>query len=85
MARALFTGHEAIARLTASERPQLVGAGNGVRENRLLARLIEEAFGRPLLVPCHREEAAFGAALLAGVGAGVYADLADAGSLVRYY
>lgn len=85
MAQALFTGHEAIVRLTGGARRQLVGAGNAVRENRLLAHLIEETFGRPLLVPCHREEAAFGAALLAGVGAGVYADLADAGSLVRYY
>ena len=84
MARALKSGHEAVARLAGGVRPQLVGAGNGVRENPLLARLVEEEFGRLLQVPHHREEAAYGAALLAGVGAGIFPDVASAGGPIRY-
>jgi ribulose kinase len=50
----------------------------------LLAHLVAEAFGLPLQVPAHREEAAYGAALLAAVGAGLFPDLAAAGRLLRY-
>ncbi len=84
MARALKDGHEVVARRSGGVKPRLVGAGNGVRENGLLARLVAEEFGRPMEVPRSREEAAFGAALLAGVGAGVFPDVAAAGRLVRY-
>ncbi len=42
-----------------------VGAGNGVRQNPVLRRVIEEDYGMPLPVPAHTEEAAFGAALAA--------------------
>ncbi len=50
----------------------LAGAGNGLRANPLLCRMVEEAFGMPLALPPHREEAAFGAALVAAVGAGFH-------------
>jgi hypothetical protein len=40
--------------------------------------------GLPLRLPAHREEAAFGAALVAAVGAGTCPDLAAAGRLIRY-
>ncbi len=63
---------------------QLVGAGNGLRENAVLARAVAEEFGWPLAVPAHREEAAFGAALVAGVGAGACSSLEEAGRLIRY-
>jgi sedoheptulokinase len=63
---------------------RLVGAGNGVRENPVLAGIIGEAFGLPLAVPAHREEAAFGAALTAAVGVGILPDLAAAGRVIRY-
>jgi len=62
----------------------VVGAGNGLRENPLLADLVAAEFGRPVRRPTHREEAAYGAALLAAVGAGVQPDLASAGRLIRY-
>lgn len=42
-----------------------VGAGNAVRLNSALRRVIEEDHGLPLVLPSHKEEAAFGAALLA--------------------
>ncbi|MBI1914634.1 MAG: hypothetical protein HYS12_07835 [Planctomycetes bacterium] len=63
---------------------RLVGAGNGLRENPLLARLVAEELGLPLFTPLHREEAAFGAALLAAVGAGLFPDLSSAARLLRY-
>ncbi|MBN1834266.1 MAG: hypothetical protein JW820_00380 [Spirochaetales bacterium] len=62
----------------------LVGSGNGVRLNPDLRRAFEQSFGMPMRVPTHREEAAFGAALLAGVAAGVLPDLNAAGRLIRY-
>jgi sugar (pentulose or hexulose) kinase len=83
MARAFRTGYETIARLGGG-RKQLVGAGNGLRENGVLARCVADEFGLPLRVPRHREEAAYGAALLAAVGAGLFSDLPAAGWLIRY-
>jgi sedoheptulokinase len=68
-----------------SEPPQrLVGAGNGIRENQLLAHIIAEEFGLPMSVPAHREEAAYGASLSAAVGAGILRDWDSAGRLIRY-
>ncbi len=47
------------------KRAHLVGAGNAVRMNPVLRKIIEEDYGLPLSVPVHTEEAAFGAALAA--------------------
>jgi glycerol kinase len=38
----------------------------------------------PVRVPAHREEASFGAALLAGLASGLLPDRAAAGALIRY-
>jgi sugar (pentulose or hexulose) kinase len=84
MARTFRDGQEAIARHLTAPRRCLVGAGNGLRENPVLAGIVAEEMGLPLALPRHREEAAFGAALLAAVGAGVQPDLTAAGRLVRY-
>ena len=66
-------------------RPLLVGAGNGVRQNRLLARILARRFEKPLLIPSHTEEAAVGAAVAAAVGLGLFADLdTAAGALLDY-
>jgi sugar (pentulose or hexulose) kinase len=83
MARSFVDGYEAITKL-GPPCNRLVGAGNGLRANPVLAQAVAEEFGLPLAFPRHREEAAFGAALLAAVGAGVYPDLTAAGRLVRY-
>jgi sugar (pentulose or hexulose) kinase len=83
IARSLAGGYAAVLRHRSPART-LVGAGNGLRENPLLARLVSAEFGMPLRRPGHREEAAYGAALLAAVGAGVQPDLAAAGRLIRY-
>jgi sugar (pentulose or hexulose) kinase len=84
MARAFREGYDVIAGLTASRKSVLIGAGNGIRENPVLAQIIANEFGLPLRCPRHREEAAFGAALIAALGAGLIPDLDGTGGLVRY-
>jgi sugar (pentulose or hexulose) kinase len=80
MARVFRQGYE----LTGGGRKLLVGAGNGLRENEVLRRCVSDEFGLTLRLPRHREEAAFGAALVAAVGAGLFADLPSAGGLIRH-
>jgi sedoheptulokinase len=63
---------------------RLVGSGNAIRLNPALRAAFERRFGMPMAVPAHREEACFGAALVAGVAGGTLPDLATAGSLIRY-
>lgn len=65
-------------------RAQLIGSGNGLRRNPLLAQILAERFGMPLSIPVLEEEAAVGAALLAGVGAGEFTDIAEASQVWRY-
>ena len=65
--------------------PLLVGSGNGVRQNRLLARILAGRFGKPLLIPSHAEEAAVGAAVAASVGLEIFENLeAAAAALLDY-
>ena len=67
------------------DRAPLVGAGNGVRRNRLLAQILAARFAMPLHVPALSEEAAAGAAITAAVGAGEFGDLDEAmQKLLRY-
>jgi sugar (pentulose or hexulose) kinase len=61
-----------------------IASGNAVRKNPLLCEILASRLGKPVKVPKHREEAAFGAALVAGVGAGVWRDMDEAGRCVRY-
>jgi sugar (pentulose or hexulose) kinase len=84
MARSFRTGYEAIARVAPVAPVRVVGSGNGLRESQVLAQAVADEFGLPLALPRHREEAAYGAALLAAVGAGIFPDLAAAGRLIRY-
>jgi sugar (pentulose or hexulose) kinase len=84
VARVLACSHETIRRLHARGASELVGAGNGIRGNPLLGRIIAEEFGLPMVAPVHREEAAAGAALTAAVGAGVFPDFAAAGRVIRH-
>jgi sedoheptulokinase len=50
---------------------QCVGSGNGLRLNPAMRNYCSEAFGMPLRIPAHREEAACGAAIIAALGMGV--------------
>jgi ribulose kinase len=55
-----------------------------LRENVVLAQIVADVFAMPMGFPRHREEAAYGAALIAAVGAGVFPDVARAGRLIRW-
>ena len=83
MARVFRDGYEQISQASGTSRSRLAGAGNGLRENAVLAQCIAERFGLPLALPRHREEAAVGAALLATVATGIFPTLAAAARLVR--
>ena len=63
---------------------RLVAAGNGLRENPLLARLVTRELGLPLVCTHHCEEAAVGCALTAGVAAGLFPDLTTASRTLRH-
>jgi sugar (pentulose or hexulose) kinase len=84
MARGFREGYDNLRAALGSDAGMLVGAGNGLRENPLLAQMVADEFGLPLHVPRHHEEAAFGAALVAGFGAGVFPSLEAAGKAVHY-
>lgn len=45
------------------QRINLIGSGNAVRKNKALVKAAEQKFGGHLKIPCHVEEAAYGAAL----------------------
>lgn len=62
---------------------RLIGSGNALRRNPALRQAAERAFGLPLEIPLHREEAAFGAALIGGVGSGTLCSLSQARQLIR--
>lgn len=65
MARSLHEGAQAIEQITGTPAQRLVAAGNGLRENPLLAEIVSQAFGLPITWTNNREEAACGAARIA--------------------
>ncbi len=62
----------------------VVGSGNGLRKNVALQKIISEMFGMPLLIPAHKEEAAYGAMLYSLAACGIYSDLKAAQALIKY-
>ena len=84
MARRFHQGFSHLQTVTSAPVEHLVGAGNGLRENGTLAEIVATEFDLPLQMTLHREEAAYGAALVASVGVGVWPDLARAGRILRY-
>ena len=54
-----------------------------MRRNRALADIIADRFSMNVTTPQHDEEAAYGAALLASVGAGVLPDFTAAQRMIR--
>lgn len=63
---------------------RVLAAGNALRDNAVLRECVRDAFGLPLFFTRHREEAAFGAALTAAVGAGLFPSLDEAARLITY-
>lgn len=62
---------------------RLIGSGNALRSNPVLCAKAEAAFGLPLELGEHAEEAAVGAALCAAVGSGEIASFREAGAYLR--
>ena len=62
----------------------IIGSGNGIRKNKALADTIQNIFGSPLKIPCHTEEAAFGAALFGMISCGCCRNMAEAGKFIKY-
>src|SRR5262249_56687314 len=56
------------------------GAANG----QLWSQILADVLGVPVRVPAVRESTALGAAVCAGVGAGLYGSLTDVSRLVRF-
>lgn len=76
--------YERLPETVRRRRSYLVGCGNGLRLNQTLCKVMADRFSLSLRIPMHREEAAFGAALCAGVGLGLYRDFLAAGRVIRY-
>jgi sugar (pentulose or hexulose) kinase len=64
-------------------REVVVGAGNGVRRSGVLREALRRCTGREPAVSTAPEEAALGAALVAGLGVGVFANVAEAAAHAR--
>ncbi len=62
----------------------IVCSGNGIRKNAALRRVTSRMFGRTIKIPLCKEEAAYGAALSAMAGGGIYPDLESARKLISY-
>ena len=69
MAGELCAVYEEMRAAGAAKPALLVGSGNAIRKNPALKAAFERAFGMPMKIPAHQEEAAFGAALFALAGA----------------
>ena len=66
------------------ERETLVCSGNGLRKNPALRAECARQFGMQTVLPVHREEAAFGAALFAMTACGVTKTIHEAQALIQY-
>ena len=67
-----------------TEVTDIVGSGNALRKNKLLNEIVSEKFKHGVKMPLHTEEAAYGAALSAGVGLGFFKSYEEAGKIIKY-
>jgi len=84
LVRTFVASYGRMRRIGVAERAKLVGSGNGLRRNPLLAQIAASAFGMPMYIPRHEEGAAYGAALLAAVSDGRFPHLEAASRLICY-
>ena len=63
---------------------EIVGAGNGMRENQVLIDCIEQQFGMSVRKPVQKEEATLGAAITAAIGCGVLSGLSESSRWLNY-
>lgn len=84
MVKELFGMYEEILPLLDKKPSKAIGSGNGIRFNLPLKKKFSDAFKTDMAIPCHREEAAFGAVLFAMTAAGFCKNLTAAQALIRY-
>ncbi len=90
MTRALLEGlaeqikmlYERMQQAGLGDHDLLVGSGNAIRKNQLLADIMSAWFGLPLQMTTYMEEAAVGAALCATVATGQFSDIQQASRAV---
>ncbi|MBS0265784.1 MAG: hypothetical protein JSS02_27885 [Planctomycetes bacterium] len=83
IAQGMYSFYEAAGSFRPESLNRIIGSGNGLRNNPLLVEEIRRRFQRPVWFPAHTQEAAYGAALLAGTRVGLWPDLAAAGTNIR--
>lgn len=83
IAQGMYAFYEAAGESSPQHLDRIIGSGNGLRKNPLLVREISRRFSRPVWFPTHTQEAAYGAALLAGASTGLWPDLETAGRNIR--
>lgn len=84
MAATFNEGFAAILSCGVTGITEIVGAGNGIRENAVLQQCIETQFNMQVRKPQKREEATLGAAITAAIGCGVLKDLSDSSRWIHY-
>ena len=84
MAEELDTFYQEMRKDGAGAPEYLIGSGNAIRSNPYLQKIFEKLFGMELQIPCHREEAAYGAAMAAMTAAGCVDSLEQAQRLIAY-
>lgn len=84
MVSELYTLYEGMKPQLSQMPKKLIGSGNGLRMNKTLQKMLVKCFDMPLAIPNHKEEASFGAALLALTSAGVFKDIEAAQQLIQY-
>ncbi len=75
MAGELHEYYLSMAQATGARAEKLIASGNAVRRNPALRKILSEVFCMPLLTPSFEEEAATGAAMLAGRVCGEHSTL----------
>src|SRR5262249_15581802 len=83
IAEGMHSFYEAAGEHRPDHLDRIWGSGNGLRKNPLLVREISRRFGRPVWFPAHEQEAAYGAAVLAGASTGLWPDLESAGKQIK--
>jgi sugar (pentulose or hexulose) kinase len=83
IAQGMYSFYDAAGPSCPEQLDRIIGSGNGLRNNPLLVREIGRRFGRQVWFPAHTQEAAYGAALLAGASTGLWPDLETAGRNIR--
>ncbi|MCL2853351.1 MAG: autoinducer-2 kinase [Defluviitaleaceae bacterium] len=70
-------GHLELVAQTTGKRPGEIVFGGGASKSPLWCQIVSDVLGLPVKVPAVKEATALGAAILAGYGVGIYADIPD--------